>query len=161
MILAALTTAALLQTATVTADQLSWISGYWLSCDDEREASETWTGPRGGLMLGSSVTMRDGRLSSFESSRIATVDEAGGDVSYFAGVEGAAPVAFTATEATGTRVVFENVAHDFPNRIVYELVKADDGIEVLNARIEGHIDGRLETMHWSYRKAELNRRCPN
>ena len=159
MILAALTTSALLQASPITADRLSWMSGYWLSCDDGREASETWTDPRGGLMLGSAVTMRDGRLSSFESSRIAE-PVGGGNVSYFAGVEGATPVAFAATEATGTRAVFENAAHDFPNRIVYELAKADNGVEVLNARIEGHIEGRAETMRWSYRKAELNARCP-
>ncbi len=155
MFLAALTTATLLQTAPVTADQLSWMSGYWLSCEDGREVSETWSDPRGGLMLGTSITMKNGRLDGFESSRIAVPDGADTTVSYFAGVEGAAPVAFPAREASGTRVVFENAGHDFPQRVIYERTG-----EVLNARIEGHMGDREQVMRWSYRKAELNERCP-
>jgi hypothetical protein len=31
------------QAAPITADQLAWMSGYWLSCDDGREVSETWS----------------------------------------------------------------------------------------------------------------------
>ena len=36
MILTALFAATTLQAAPVTADQLSWMSGYWLSCDGGR-----------------------------------------------------------------------------------------------------------------------------
>lgn len=153
--LAGLLAAAALQTEPVTADQLSWMSGYWLSCEDGRETSETWSDARGGLMLGSALTMEGGKLTLFESSRISPATAAGGNVAYFAGVDGAAPVAFAAKAATGTRVVFENAGHDFPQRVVYER----DG-DVLNARIEGHMGDRDQTMRWSYRKAELNTRCP-
>ena len=157
MTIAALLAAVLMQTIPVsgpiTADQLSWMSGYWLTCDDGREVSETWTDPRGGLMAGNSVTLQGGRVS-FELSRIApTAPDAG--VAYFAGVEGAAPVVFPAVEVSGTRVVFENPTHDFPQRVIYER----DG-DVLKARIEGHMGDRREVMAWEYRKAELNDRCP-
>jgi hypothetical protein len=64
-------------------------------------------------------------------------------------------VAFAAKEASGTRVVFENPDHDFPQRIIYER----NG-DVLNARIEGRMGEREQAMTWSYRKAELNTRCP-
>ncbi|CAN5465863.1 DUF6265 family protein [soil metagenome] len=156
--LAALTLAAALAAphgAPITADQLSWMSGYWLSCDGGREVSETWSDARGGLLIGSALTMQGGRLTSFESSRISALDSSGGDVAYFAGVDGAPPVAFAAKEAAETRVVFENAEHDFPQRVIYER----EG-DVLKARIEGHMGDREQAMAWSYRKAELNTRCP-
>jgi len=155
MILSTFAAALFLQSSPVTADQLSWISGYWLSCEDGREVSETWSDPRGGLMLGAALTVEGGKLTTFESSRIAPSLPAGGNVAYFAGVNGAPPVAFAAMEASGTRVVFENATHDFPQRVIYER----NG-DVLNARIEGHMGDRDQSMSWSYRKAELNTRCP-
>jgi hypothetical protein len=154
MFLAVLTAAAL-QASPITADTLSWMSGYWLSCEDGREVSETWSDPRGGLMLGAALTMEGGKLTGFESSRISPATPAGGNVAYFAGVNGAPPVAFAAKEVSATRVVFENAEHDFPQRVIYE--RAGD---VLNARIEGHMGDRDQAMSWSYRKAGLNARCP-
>ena len=64
-------------------------------------------------------------------------------------------VVFPAVEASGTRVVFENAAHDFPQRVIYER----DG-DVLKARIEGDMGGQQQAMAWEYRKADLNARCP-
>ncbi|NBW10721.1 MAG: hypothetical protein EBR82_22115 [Caulobacteraceae bacterium] len=155
MTLSTFAAALILQSSPVTADQLSWMSGYWLSCEDGREVSETWSDPRGGLMLGTSLTLEGGRLTGFESSRISPQSPAGGNVSYFAGVNGAPPVAFAAKEASGTRVVFENAGHDFPQRVIYERTG-----DVLNARIKGHMGDRDQSMSWSYRKADLNTRCP-
>ncbi len=137
------------------ADQLAWISGYWLSCEGGREVSETWSDPRGGLLIGSSLTMQGGRLRGFESSRISPLTSGGDQLAYFAGVDGAPPVAFAAKETSETRVVFENPENDFPQRIIYER----DG-DVLNARIEGRMGEREQAMTWSYRKVELNTRCP-
>lgn len=154
MILTALFVAGLTQAAPVTADHLSWMSGYWLSCDGGREVSETWTDPRGGLMAGHAVTL-DGGRASFELSRIAPTTAGAPGVAYFAGVGGAPAVVFPAVEASGTRVVFENAAHDFPQRVIYER----DG-DVLKARIEGHMGEQEQAMAWEYRKADLNARCP-
>ncbi|WP_426038636.1 DUF6265 family protein [Brevundimonas sp. DC300-4] len=154
MILTALFVAGLTQAAPITADQLSWMSGYWLSCDGGREVSETWTDPRGGLMAGHAVTLQNGR-ASFELSRIAPTTAGAPGVAYFAGVEGARAVVFPVVEAGGTRVVFENAAHDFPQRVIYER----DG-DVLKARIEGVMGDRQQAMAWEYRKADLNARCP-
>ena len=146
--------AAAMATTPVTADQLSWMSGYWLSCDGGRETSETWSDPRGGMLLGSVLTLEDGKIS-FEQSRIAPTTDGDG-LTYFAGVEGAPPVIFPAIEASGTRVVFENAAHDFPQRVVYE--RRGD---VLYAHIEGHMGDRMQAMDWTLQKADLNARCPS
>lgn len=159
MTLTALSFAAAMATTPITADQLSWMGGYWLACADGRETSETWSDPRGGMLLGMALTYENGALEgakvSFEQSRIASGSAGSAGVAYFAGVEGAPPVVFPAVQAAGTRVVFENAEHDFPQRVIYER----DG-DVLNARIEGHMGDRNQHMSWSYRKAELNARCP-
>jgi hypothetical protein len=44
---------------------------------------------------------------------------------------------------------FENLAHDFPQRIIYRKCGDD-----LCARIEGMMDGRLEAMAWRYSRAK-------
>ncbi|WP_421730431.1 DUF6265 family protein [Brevundimonas sp.] len=150
----ALTAALTLPAAPITADQLSWMAGYWLDCEGRREASETWSDPRGGLILGSAITLEDGKVS-FEQSRIAPAATDALHVAYFAGVEGAPPVVFPAIAASGTRVVFENTANDFPHRVIYE--RRGD---VLHARIEGEMDGQPQAMDWTLQKADLNARCP-
>ncbi|MDB5421427.1 MAG: hypothetical protein JWR59_1374 [Brevundimonas sp.] len=158
MTLAALSLAAVLvapQASPITADQLSWMSGYWLSCDGGREVSETWSDPRGGILIGSALTLEGGKLTGFESSRISPRTSGGEDLAYFAGVDGAPLVAFALKQAGATRVVFENPGHDFPQRVIYERQG-----DVLNARIEGRMGEREQAMAWSYHKAELNSRCP-
>ena len=143
---------------------LGWMSGYWLSCEGGREASETWTDPRLNLMLGAALTVRGGR-AGWGLSRIGPVDPtppASPDtppntpLAYFAQPEGQAPAVFPVIESGPTRVVFERAADDdFPKRVVYER----DG-DVLNARIEGVLDGQERIIRWRFQKAELNSRCP-
>lgn len=134
---------------------LGWMSGYWLSCEGDREVSETWTDPRLDLMAGVSVTVRGGRVG-YELSRIAPVDPApDAPLAYFAQPEGQPVTVFPVVTSGPNRVTFEQAAHDFPQRIVYER----DG-DVLSARIEGEMDGETRTVRWRFDKAELNSRCP-
>jgi len=132
---------------------LGWLSGYWLSCADGREVSETWSDPRGGLMVGHGLTLSARGRVSFETFRIGPH---GGGVAYFAQPGGGEATVFPAIETGPDRAVFENPAHDFPQRIVY----ARDG-ETLTARIEGTMGGEPQAMEWTYRSAELNARCPS
>ena len=135
---------------------LGWMSGYWLSCEAGREVSETWTDPRLDLMVGASVTVRAGRVG-YELSRIAPVDPTpAAPLAYFAQPEGQPVTVFPVVESGPNRVTFEQAAHDFPQRIVYER----DG-DVLSARIEGEMGGATRTVRWRFNKAELNSRCPS
>lgn len=134
---------------------LGWIAGYWLSCEGGREVAETWSVPRLNLMAGTSITVRNGRVG-WELSRIApTGTEPDAPLGYFAMPEGQAPTTFPVVESGPNRVVFEQAAHDFPKRVIYER----DG-DVLNARIEGEIDGQTRTIRWRFHKAEFNTNCP-
>ena len=134
-----------------TVEDLSWMSGYWLSCEDGREVSETWSDPRGELMAGHGLTLAGGR-TSYEALRIAPHD---GGLAYMAQPGGAPATVFRAVEIGPGRAVFENAGHDFPQRITY--AREDD---VLIARIEGEADGRARSLEWRFRRAELNAPCP-
>lgn len=150
-LLTTLMAAALMQAPT-SAPDLSWMAGYWLDCSGGREASETWSDPRAGLLVGHSVTVRNGR-SGFEFARIAPLQD--GVLAYVAQPGGAAPTPFRLIESGPQRVVFANPANDFPHRILYQ--RAGD---VLTARIEGADDDETRSAEWTFNKAQLNARCP-
>ncbi len=130
---------------------LSWMAGYWLSCAEGREASETWSDVRGGLMVGHALALEDGH-ASFEVFRIGPTPDG---FAYVAQPGGAPPTIFVLTESAAGRAVFANPDNDFPSRITYER----DG-NSLRARIDGEIGGQARSMAWDFRAAPLNTRCP-
>lgn len=124
-----------------------WMSGYWLSCEDGVETAENWIGAGRGILLGTSLT----RGAAYEFLRIAP-GEAGG-WSYYSMPGGRSPpTAFALVSNDGRRAVFENPAHDFPQRIVY----ARDG-DVLTARIENMAGG--DGMAWRFTRAAADSTC--
>lgn len=125
------------------------MSGYWLSCEAGRETAESWIGAGTGTMLGTNLS-----AEGFEFLRIAANDAGG--LSYYSMPNGASPpTAFAMTSNDEQRVVFENPAHDFPQRIIYERDR-----DVMVARIEGPMDGRTQSMEWRFRRAQQDTHCP-
>lgn len=126
-----------------------WLAGYWLSCENGRQVSETWTGAGSGLLVGNGLT-RTARGVEFEFLRIAPHE---GGMAYFGSPGGAPPTVFKMVRQEAGRIVFENLAHDFPQRIIYQ--RAGD---TLTARIES-ADGK-QGMGWRYARAPLDQACP-
>lgn len=141
----------ILMPSAAAAQDLSWMAGYWLSCGDGREVSETWTDTRGSVMLGISFTLRRDR-PSWEFSRIGP---SGSGISFFAQPHNQPAAEFRAVEFGENRVVFENPQHDFPQRVIYRR----EGNR-LHGRIEGVAGGRAQSADWQYEAASLNARCP-
>jgi hypothetical protein len=110
-------------------NKLGWLSGKWHIEDHGRVIDEQWTTVAGGMMLGVSRTVRDGKTLSFEFLRI--VERPDGLV-YIAQPEGRPPTEFRLASVDGGEWVFENPEHPFPRRIRYKRV-SDDSIV---ARIE-------------------------
>lgn len=117
-------------------EHLSWLAGCWKSPAGEPGTIEQWTPLAGGTMLGLSRTVDGGTTVTYEFMRIARGDA--GRISFFAQPRGVAPTEFAAIRTTLTEVVFENAAHDFPQRIVYRF----EAPATLRAHIEGTIDGK-------------------
>ena len=123
---------------------LDWMAGTWTHYKGKERVVESWLGPGNGLMVAANLsTWPDGR-KTFEFLRIADTAEG---FSYFASPGGRAPVEFRMKETGDRRVVFENAAHDFPQRIVYWR----EG-DALAARIEGTIKGAPRSEEWRFTK---------
>ena len=122
---------------------LAWMAGTWSGVADGVDGEETWTPPRGGAMLGIHRDVRAGRMVGFEFLRIDT-DKDG--LTYWASPGGRPATPFRLKAGGPGRVVFENPAHDFPQRILYWL--GDDG--KLHARIEGTANGKPGDEEWSW-----------
>ena len=98
--------------------QLAWLSGAWA----ERKADgswteEYWTPPRGELMLGAGMTGRGTTVRHFEHMRI--YKGADGAIAFVGMPNGDKGVRFPLARMTVDEVVFENPAHDFPQRVRY------------------------------------------
>jgi hypothetical protein len=130
---------------------LGWMTGQWLACTDGSVTSETWTGADGGVMVGMSKTVSKGR-ASWEFTRIA-LD--GGKPTFFAQPSGQPAATFTAVTIEPGRIVFENRAHDFPQRVIYRR----DGTGLVG-RIEGSIGGKARSAEWRFRPAAAGPNCP-
>jgi hypothetical protein len=115
-------------------DALRWMSGCWAFETEETVVEEAWLGPRAGLMMGISRTVRAGRVIATE--RIEIAEDSSG-VYYRASPSGQATATFRAARLSATEAVFENPAHDFPQRIAYRL--GEDGA-AMHARVES-LDG--------------------
>jgi Domain of unknown function (DUF6265) len=116
--------------------RLSWLTGCWELRTASRVTQESWIAPAGGLMLGTSRTVVREVAREFEFLRI---ESRAGVATYVAQPNGGTATPFGATAVSDTAVTFENLQHDFPQRIMYRRVGADS----LVARIEGPQGGQV------------------
>jgi len=128
--------------------KLAWMAGSWIEEKDGVTTRETWLPPLGGTMAGAGQTNAPGKPPSIEHSKI-TAEPAG--ATYTAIVRGQPPVAFLLLPGLKDgEAIFENKAHDFPQRVIYRRC----GEAALCARIEGTIQGRPRGFEWRYRRLE-------
>lgn len=124
-------------------DKLDWMTGTWTQTRDGEVVQESWLGPRGKTMAAVNLTTT-ARRSSFELLRIV---EGSDGMALLASPDGRPPVVFKVKELGDKRVVFENTAHDFPQRVLYWM----EG-DALRARIEGEVAGRARGIEWRFTK---------
>ena len=130
-------------------DRVAWLQGCWELSSGNRIVEEQWTRPRGGIMLGVGRTTRDGRLVEYET---VVLREQEGRLAYEAHPSGQESAVFLSTEVTDSRVLFENPAHDFPQRVGYERPSPD----ALSAWVEGSVKGQSRRIDFPYRRVS----CP-
>lgn len=145
----------LAQTTDVAA--LSWMSGCWRQESPSRMVDEVWMAPSGDGMLGMSRTVAcpepcrgaQRRMVDHEFLQIRAQD---GRIVYIAKPSRQPEATFTAVKVGPGEVVFENPAHDFPQRIIYRL----QGDGSLAARIEGVAKGEARGVDFPMRRVT----CP-
>ena len=141
MIITALAAAAALAGA-AEVEKLSWLAGTWVQEKDGVVVRETWLAPRDGAMGGVGQTNRPGRKPFIEHVKITA--EPGG-VTFTALLPGQPPTAFVLLPGQDGEAVFENKAHDFPQRVFYRRCGDD-----LCAGVEGVVKGEPRREEWRY-----------
>jgi hypothetical protein len=127
-------------------EDLAWMSGCWMQTKPDGFVEEHWTSPAGGTLVGMGRTVQAGRTTEWEFLRIA---DAGGRLAYVATPSGQAENAFPLKSLADGEVVFEDLEHDFPQRIVYR--RNGDGS--ITARVEGDVGGgKVKAVEFPYRR---------
>jgi predicted enzyme related to lactoylglutathione lyase len=119
---------------------LSWMGGRWTGRSDEIQMEEIWMEPSGGTMLGLHRDVSGNGSTFFEYLRIEATARG---PAYIASPQGRGATDFLLVSLEDQRAVFENLEHDFPQRIIYW--RQD---HQLHARVEGEIDGRMRGEEW-------------
>lgn len=106
--------------------------------------------PAGGAMLGVSRTIVRDTVREWEHLYLGPTPSG---IAYVARPSRQAETNFPATLISDTLLVFENPAHDFPQRILYRRRGADSVI----ARIEGPRGGQMRGIDFPFARVA----CPN
>jgi len=114
---------------------LAWIAGCWASDSGEVGSGEQWMPLAGGSMLGTSRSVKGGKTVAFEFMQIREGKD--GVPVFIALPSGQRETHFPLASNADGAAVFENPAHDFPQRVIYKRVGANQ----LKARIEGTQSG--------------------
>jgi hypothetical protein len=128
--------------------RVAWMAGCWRLAVEGRIVDEQWMAPSGDAMLGSSRTVKNGRLTAYE---LVVLRERGDALVFLAHPSGQPAGEFTSTSVDETSVLFENTQHDFPQRIGYRR-RGDH----LDAWIEGVVGGATRRVEFPYRRVS----CP-
>lgn len=129
---------------------VAWLAGCWSAQGREAGSVEQWMTPAGGVMLGMARTVRNGRAVEFEFMQIRA--DAEGRLRFIAQPQGRPPTEFGLLRQAEDEAVFENAAHDFPQRVLYRREAADR----LVARIEGLRNGQLRGIDFAMQRTA----CP-
>lgn len=116
-------------------EAVQWLAGCWRASLSEAGSGEQWTSSAGGAMLGVSRTIRNGRMTAFEFMRIDRVQS--GKYALLAQPDGLPATTFALLKLSATEIIFENLQHDFPQRVSYRLKSP----QLLLASIEGESKG--------------------
>ena len=132
-----------------TFDKLSWMAGCWEGKMGAGKTQEQWMRPEGNSMLGMSRTVVGGKTPFFEFLQI-KLD--GQDVFYIARPQGKEPTPFKLVKLNDSAAVFENLQHDFPQRIAYQ--RQIDGS--LLAAIEGEEKGKPKRVEFPMQRVKCD-----
>ncbi len=127
-------------------EQAAWLAGTWQLDEAGRTVTEHWMSPAGGTMLGMSRTIARSRTVEHEFILLREDDD--GALSYVAKPSRQPEASFKLTKATSSELVFENPAHDFPQKILYTLRNKTN----LVAAVEGTKNGKTRRIEFNYTK---------
>lgn len=129
-------------------DRIGWLQGSWAGGTPGKQMLETWRRQNDSTYAGKSVLIKGADTLLLET---VSLEQRGGQLYYVPTVNGqneGKPVRFTLTHITDRRLVFENPAHDFPQKVSYTLIHADS----LLAEISGTVQGQIKTRQFPMKR---------
>ena len=123
---------------------LNWLAGYWTNNDKNIQIEEIWLPPSDSVMIGMHLDTNPSGGSFFEYLRI---QQNKNEIIYYASPSGKPAIPFTLIENSAEHLLFENKTHDFPQRILYKLVRND--------QLLVQISGNDKTIEWLWYKTEF------
>jgi hypothetical protein len=130
-------------------ERVRWLAGCWAAANAQRTVYEQWTAPQAGAMLGTSRTVSGDSLVDYE---FVVLREQGDRLAYQAHPSGQAPTTFLSTSVSDSSVTFENLQHDFPQRVGYDRRGADS----LVAWISGPRGGTTRRVDFPYTRVKCD-----
>lgn len=127
-----------------------WLTGKWENQTQRGKMVEEWSKLNDSTYTGKSYMITAADSISLES--IALKKE-GNEIFYIPTVKGQnndQPVKFKLTSSSPNQLVFENPAHDFPQKITYTLESENS----LMAEISGVVNGQQRARKFPMKKAE-------
>jgi hypothetical protein len=125
-------------------ERMSWLAGCWRGEFGEPGTVEQWLQPAGGTMLGMSRTIKQGKTAEYEFMQLRQLPN--GVLAFVPQPAGRPPTTFQVVSISEFEVVFENQAHDFPQRIAYSRPEESR----LLARIEGTRNGASRRIEFHF-----------
>lgn len=128
-------------------ESVSFIVGCWVQPAPEGSGlREIYPPPAENMLTGLSQFWQDGRIVDFEFHRI---DGSADGPLLTPHPKGVASVTFRPVEIREDRITWQNLDHDFPQRIIYHRVAVD----TLLVRIEGGEGAGARSMEWRMARA--------
>lgn len=126
---------------------IEWLTGHWCASEGNHIVEEYWLPPHKGVAIGMGRTRSAEATKGFEYFRMVDID---GTQSYVAQPGGRPPTVFKRTSGGKGWVRFENLDHDFPQRIEYRREGA--GLHATVSGVGG--DGAERVIRFDYRPCD-------
>lgn len=129
-----------------------WLIGTWEMDEEFGFLREEWKRQNDSVFIGKSYTTKGKDTMVYETIRLVIENN---DIYYIPRVmtqNDGEEIRFKAVQFSPNALVFENVAHDFPQRIEYNMLSKDS----LIAEISGMIEGKSEAQPFPMKRIANN-----
>jgi hypothetical protein len=130
--------------------RLDWLEGRWERTSPTMVVQEEWLPALGNTMLCIGRTVKGDSLVDYE---LVIIRQHGKRFAYEAHPAGQETATFLSTTVTESSIVFENLQHDFPQRVAYQRISADS----ILAWIEGPDNGQTRRIEFPYHRVAIAR----
>ncbi|PWA07460.1 DUF6265 family protein [Flavobacterium psychrotolerans] len=127
-----------------------WLIGTWENKSEQGTLIEIWKKTNDSIYNGQCYFIKSKDTLHFETIQL---KQTGGRLNYITTVKGQnndKAVAFKLTNETKKQITFENPNHDYPKKIIYNLITKDSLVAV----ISGIQQGKLSSEQFSMKKSK-------